>query len=293
MAEVKIGYLSADTLTNISNAIREKNGLSDLYLPSEMPNAIRAISTLNAETANATALSSDILEGKTAYVQGLSITGTIPSKMAEEINPSDVDQFINEGQYLSGNQTIKAVTSANLPSSLKEGKTVTASLVDAINVSPSDGKVLTGVTINAPDTTATAIADDILTGKTAYVNGIMITGTRPASTGGIDTSDADATELDIVKDKSAYVNGVKIIGTLEFINCYSGETTPSINLGNDGDIFLVISEETTVNSIGEISTSTNNITLSDTLPSDTYTLKYEDASNTPISEWAEIGTITI
>ena len=48
----------------------------------------------------------------------------------------------------------------------------------------------------------------------------------------------------------------------------------------------------TVETAGTVNTSTNVISLSDTLPGDTYTLKYEDANNTPLSDWAVIGTVT-
>lgn len=56
-------------------------------------------------------------------------------------------------------------------------KTVT----DNGNVTPDDGKYLSKVIVNIPkgvDTSdATAIAADILNGKTVYVNGVKLTGT--------------------------------------------------------------------------------------------------------------------
>lgn len=55
---------------------------------------------------------------------------------------------------------------------------------------------------------ATATADDIVIGKTAYARGLKITGTHEE----LDTSDADATPATILKDRTAYVDGVKITG---------------------------------------------------------------------------------
>lgn len=57
-------------------------------------------------TADANAVGSQILSGASAYVNGVKIPGTIPSKTAATITPGTANQTIAAGQYLSGVQTI-------------------------------------------------------------------------------------------------------------------------------------------------------------------------------------------
>ena len=113
-----------------------------------------------ASQTGATAAASDILSGKTAYVNGSKITGNIPSKAAATYTPSTQDQEIAAKQYLSGKQTIKG--DANLAA----------------------GKIKKGVSIfgvaGSFTEDANAVAADILKEKTAYVNGSKITGTIPS-----------------------------------------------------------------------------------------------------------------
>lgn len=72
MAKVFINNID---LINIANAIRTKNGKNVLYLPSDMADAI--ISLPMCDTTNATATESDIVSGKTAYVNNVQIIGNL------------------------------------------------------------------------------------------------------------------------------------------------------------------------------------------------------------------------
>ena len=85
----------------------------------------RIVGVMGTYTSDANAGAGDILSGKTAYVNGSKITGNIPSQGATTYNASTSDQTISSGRYLSGNQTIRRVTTTNLSAAnIKKGVTV-------------------------------------------------------------------------------------------------------------------------------------------------------------------------
>lgn len=62
----------------------------------------------------------------TAGNASVSLTASVTTQAAQTIYPSTSDQTINSGRYLTGNQTIKAVTTSNLTAdNIKSGVTVT------------------------------------------------------------------------------------------------------------------------------------------------------------------------
>ncbi len=179
---------SGVTYTNGSTSTTVKDSLDDL------------ISKAKVGTASA----SQILSGKTALVQGSTVTGTMTDRGAV-------------------NQTLSAGGSYTIPAGYHNGsgKVTAKSLAD--------------------QTSATASAFHILSGYTAYVNGTKLTGTivdnkavsQTLSAGGsytipagyhngsgkvtatslADQTSATATAADILSGKTAYVNGSQITGT--------------------------------------------------------------------------------
>lgn len=154
-------------------------GLSDV--------SVGAIPAQYQDVSSVTAGESDVLTGKVIVTaDGSVVPGSMPNNgtVSKTLDAASTSYTIPKG-YHSGSGTVKIVTETKTATPTKSAQTVT----------PTSGKVLSKVTVNAiPDqyiTTAdaTAAAANILSGKTAYVNGAKVTGTMPnngAVSGSID-----------------------------------------------------------------------------------------------------------
>ena len=126
--------------TAIANAIRGKTGGTGTIVADNFPAAIAGIPVLDTSDANAVA--ADILTTKSAYVKGVKINGSMQ----------------NNGAISS---MLLAGTAEVIPAGYTPGGTVSAY---PLNI----------------QTAGTASAADIASGKTAWVNGSMLTGTAQA-----------------------------------------------------------------------------------------------------------------
>lgn len=199
---------------------------------------------------------SDILSGKTAFVNGKAITGNVPTSISTVSSADNITAT-------STNITIKPFTRRTFIENTDTGIVVNNSaLTTAISLTADvikkDSVVLgiTGTYVGEAGTgteDATAVASDIILGKTAYVNKAKITGTLPtlinstytSKTGTIEkitsSSSADKYRVNISELSTKYTDGIMLKGSNIVLDLTESQLAAAIGLDSS-----MIAEGTTL-----------------------------------------------
>lgn len=172
-------------LTDVASAIKTKKGDSTAIAAEDFDTEILALPT-GIDTSDATATADDIVLNKTAYVDGVKITGTVyecTTKDGFDGNAAEEGTIHGSPALgLIGDVYTNLLFRPNSKCEVMVPDSVIAPIIGLVANKIKQGEVILGVTGSyaGTDTSdATATASDILDSETAYAGGVKLTGTIP------------------------------------------------------------------------------------------------------------------
>ena len=185
------------------------------------------------DTSDATATANDIANGETAYVNGEKITGAMPylaTTVADSATSTSNDRLRltktadENAMVYNGYKYMLEYPLASL------GDATAADVAEGKTFTSTTGLKVTGTHVCPTPSGTLEITENGTHDVTSYASANVNVPTE----GGIDTSDATATAEEILRGETAYVNGEKITGNVPFylsktFNHGEDDTTISFN----------------------------------------------------------------
>ena len=204
--------------TAIANSIRSKTGQTGEIIADNFPDEINAIET-DPSVGDTVSNNNQILNGLTCHSNGVKYTGSIQSLGATTYNTSTSDQTIAAGQYLSGAQTIKGVSTSNISAgNIKHGVNV------KVGDANSDGRIVnvTGSFYNDGTTyTLSSTGTSIDMGASSSNRYITTSGLyKPTSTKAATTYNTSTSDQTIAS--GTYLTGAQTIKAVTTSNIAAG-----------------------------------------------------------------------
>lgn len=207
--EKTIQSSKAVTPTTSSQTVKPDSGYDGLGQV-----VVNAIPDEYIDTTDATATRNHIISGYTAYVNGSKITGAIPQQSSSALTASGAKVSVPMGYYpYPMSKSITTTTMLTPSISVGDDGVITASArVSTSGYVAAGTKTGTEqLTTQAAKTITPTKSSQTAVAKNVYTTGAVTVAAIPSQY--ITTTDASAAADDIVTGETAYVNGVKVTGT--------------------------------------------------------------------------------